>query len=401
MPSARSGLRKWFAAGRGARHDVEQVDVALARARRAEMDRHRPQHGIARRLEDMAQAQRSMKESHGRHILRARAARTRRPPGPGRSARCAARRSARCAVQRGVPFVGHDLVLDEFLDPVLESVTARVKAFVGRLGRADPACRIERNDLAEISSSAGPFCGHDLVLDEFLDPVREVGGRGRRRKIEIHGILQGPGRRRTGRVFSDSRSGSPRPSCSVPRSPSSSAVEITSSSMHAREALGRPERQPDLAQGSHRAGRRGWSARPWPSPDCAPFRRPGALPGVAPNFLPVCPVRKRASRIAWPAPLEPRGYIGCAASPSRVIRPKLQRGSGSRSTMGYSRISPVLSIMPLMSSQSNLRPAKEGMMSASRPRPVQSWRTASGRSISATQLISGRPLVSAVPGRTG
>ena len=61
----------------------------------------------------------------------------------------------------------------------------------------------------------------------------------------------------------------------------------------------------------------------------------------------------------------------------------------------------MLSIMPLMSSQSNFRPAKAGMMSASRPRPVQSWRTASGRSISATQLISGRPRVCGVAGRTG
>ena len=39
--------------------------------------------------------------------------------------------------------------------------------------------------------------------------------------------------------------------------------------------------------------------------------------------------RARASRMAWPAPLEPRGTIGCAASPSNVTRPKLQRGSGS------------------------------------------------------------------------
>ena len=43
---------------------------------------------------------------------------------------------------------------------------------------------------------------------------------------------------------------------------------------------------------------------------------------------------RRASRIAWPAPFEPRGTIGCAASPSSVTRPKLQRGSGSWSTIG-------------------------------------------------------------------
>ena len=36
------------------------------------------------------------------------------------------------------------------------------------------------------------------------------------------------------------------------------------------------------------------------------------------------------------APFEPIGYIGCAASPSSVMRPWLQRGSGSRSTIGNS-----------------------------------------------------------------
>ena len=46
----------------------------------------------------------------------------------------------------------------------------------------------------------------------------------------------------------------------------------------------------------------------------------------------------RASRMACAPPLAPRGYIGCAASPSSVRRPKLQRGSGSWSTIGYSRI---------------------------------------------------------------
>jgi hypothetical protein len=44
----------------------------------------------------------------------------------------------------------------------------------------------------------------------------------------------------------------------------------------------------------------------------------------------------RASMIAWAAPFEPRGYIGCAASPMKVTRPKVQRSTGSLSTIGYS-----------------------------------------------------------------
>src|SRR5690348_1785900 len=38
-----------------------------------------------------------------------------------------------------------------------------------------------------------------------------------------------------------------------------------------------------------------------------------------------------ASRMACEAPLEPMGYIGCAASPSSVTRPKLHCATGSRS----------------------------------------------------------------------
>src|SRR6476469_6504890 len=37
----------------------------------------------------------------------------------------------------------------------------------------------------------------------------------------------------------------------------------------------------------------------------------------------------RQSSMACAAPLAPRGYIGCAASPNSVRRPKLQRSNGS------------------------------------------------------------------------
>ena len=40
---------------------------------------------------------------------------------------------------------------------------------------------------------------------------------------------------------------------------------------------------------------------------------------------------------ACDAPFDPIGYIGWAASPIRVTRPNVQRSSGSRSTMGYSK----------------------------------------------------------------
>ena len=43
----------------------------------------------------------------------------------------------------------------------------------------------------------------------------------------------------------------------------------------------------------------------------------------------VSPASTIASRIDCPAPFEPRGTIGCAASPSNVTWPKVQRSSGS------------------------------------------------------------------------
>ena len=57
------------------------------------------------------------------------------------------------------------------------------------------------------------------------------------------------------------------------------------------------------------------------------------------------------------APLEPRGTIGCAASPSSVTRPKVQRGSGSWSTIGNSSTLSAARIKAGTSSQSKCQSA--------------------------------------------
>ena len=82
----------------------------------------------------------------------------------------------------------------------------------------------------------------------------------------------------------------------------------------------------------------------------------------------------RASRIPWDAPFEPIGYIACAASPSSVTGPKLQRGSGSRSTIGYSKQPSAPRISPGTSSQSNRQSANWGRKSLSTPGRFQSSR---------------------------
>ena len=95
--------------------------------------------------------------------------------------------------------------------------------------------------------------------------------------------------------------------------------------------------------------------------------------------------------IACEPPLEPIGYTGCAASPASVTRPRPQNASGSRSTIGYSRISAERDIRPGTSSQSNVQSVKCGSASASRPSPFQSGRlggAAPPTITSATQLIS-------------
>ena len=40
--------------------------------------------------------------------------------------------------------------------------------------------------------------------------------------------------------------------------------------------------------------------------------------------------------IAWLAPLDPVGYIACAASPTSSTGPSCQVGTGSRSIIGFS-----------------------------------------------------------------
>src|SRR5205085_2312752 len=74
--------------------------------------------------------------------------------------------------------------------------------------------------------------------------------------------------------------------------------------------------------------------------------------------------------MACEAPFEPTGYIGCAASPSNVTRPNDQRGSGSRSHIGYSQNSGVAAIKACASTwrmsnrfmwvaSSSVRPARD------------------------------------------
>jgi hypothetical protein len=77
--------------------------------------------------------------------------------------------------------------------------------------------------------------------------------------------------------------------------------------------------------------------------------------------------------IACEPPLAPIGYIGWAASPSSVTRPWPQgtpwpqNGSGSRSTIGYSRICGVPAISAGTSSQPNFQSANQGSTSRARP----------------------------------
>src|SRR5439155_8803669 len=86
----------------------------------------------------------------------------------------------------------------------------------------------------------------------------------------------------------------------------------------------------------------------------------------------------RASSTAWDPPLAPIGYIGWAASPSRVIRPAPEDGSepqdgrGSRSTIGYSRIRGAPVISAGTSSQPNSQSANHGSTSPRRPSRFQS-----------------------------
>ena len=66
------------------------------------------------------------------------------------------------------------------------------------------------------------------------------------------------------------------------------------------------------------------------------------------------------------------GYIGCAASPRSVDRPKVHRGIGSRSTMGKRKVSGAASTMPGTSSQPKSQPLNWGRKSSSEPLRFQS-----------------------------
>src|SRR5437868_15027697 len=88
--------------------------------------------------------------------------------------------------------------------------------------------------------------------------------------------------------------------------------------------------------------------------------------------------RQRASRIACEAPLEPTGYIGCAASPSSVTRPLDQYGSGSRSQQGYSQNSGVALTRAAKSTCGIEKPATCGISSSGLPSLDQSSRRGGG-----------------------
>ena len=117
--------------------------------------------------------------------------------------------------------------------------------------------------------------------------------------------------------------------------------------------------------GQHDLGRRGEALRLVVAQGRRPARRRARAGRV----------RQRASRIACPAPFEPRGTIGCAASPSSVTRPCVHQGSGSWSTIGNSSTESAARISAGTSSQSKCQSAKAPMKSASWPGRFQSrWR---------------------------
>src|SRR5690606_15111018 len=93
---------------------------------------------------------------------------------------------------------------------------------------------------------------------------------------------------------------------------------------------------------------------------------------------------------------EPIGYIGWAASPSRVTRPKLQRGSGSRSTIGNSNTRSAPSNSFGTSSQGNFQSAKAGANTNLGTSRFQSslGGVSPGTRNSAIQLSSARPSAS-------
>ena len=102
--------------------------------------------------------------------------------------------------------------------------------------------------------------------------------------------------------------------------------------------------------------------------------------------------------MAWDAPLAPTGYIGWAASPSRVIRPDRHRGSGSRSTMGYCHQRAAASIRGATSIQPKRIPENSVRASAGSATWFQSWR---GIGRPAAVVASSTMLIRAHPSRPG
>ena len=138
-----------------------------------------------------------------------------------------------------------------------------------------------------------------------------------------------------------------------------------------RLAAGPPRRRP--APG--RAWPRGPATRPAPArprlPASRRWHRPGTWGG-----------RRRRAACPWPCPPEPHD------------------GSGSRSTIGYSRICGAPAIRPGTSSQPNFQSANHGSTSSHPPAPGSSRRLVAGlpsraASTSATQFTSARPRASA------
>ena len=163
---------------------------------------------------------------------------------------------------------------------------------------------------------------------------------------------------------------------------------------HARprcaRTAGRPSARAPRA-GSRRAGCCGSSARPWPSPRCVPGRT-RAAPRRRGRARRAGRRGKRASRIAWPAPFEPRGTIGwrgvaeqrdAAEAPARQrilvdhrIGEHARRSAGSARRRRASRSA---------SRRTRRRSRRAGRGRSSRAPP------ASSHSSSATQLTSWRP----------
>lgn len=108
-----------------------------------------------------------------------------------------------------------------------------------------------------------------------------------------------------------------------------------------------------------------------------------------------CHASTLPSMMACEPPLDPIGYIACAASPTSVTRPSPHRESGSRSTIGYSHTPGAPEMSAGTSSQPKSQPAKWGSTSSARAARFQSAGStlaSSPRRTSATQFTRAREL---------